>query len=155
MKRFLVSLFAFAFLTVGAYATDLSITATSVLPGSDAVVENGTLGATVTAGQAVYKEASSGTWKLADSDSATAEVRQAKGIALNGGGAGQPVRVERSGDITVGGTMTAGVEYYLSNTAGGLCPVADVGSGEYVVPLGVSSSTTVLKLSIQYSGVAL
>ena len=64
---------------------DLTITAANVLPGSNAVTENGLLGATVTAGQAVYKEAATGTWKLSDADSATAEVRTVGGIALNGG----------------------------------------------------------------------
>lgn len=133
---------------------DLTVTAASVLPGSNAVTENGLLGATVTAGQAVYKEASTGTWKLSDADSATAEVRTVGGIALNGGGSGQPVRVLRSGDITIGATMTANIGYYLSNTAGGICPIADVGAGEYLVQIGISRTTAILQVDIQSTGVS-
>ena len=133
---------------------DISVTATAVLPGSNAVTENGIAGATLTAGLAVYKEAATGTWKVADNNSATAEVRQATGIALNGGAAGQPVRVLRSGDLTMNAVLTAGVAFYLSDS-GGICPVADLGAGEYVCLLGMAKSTTVLAVDIQYPGVSL
>ena len=134
---------------------DISVTATAVLPGSNAVTENGLLGAAVTAGQVVYKEATTGTWKLADADSATAEVRQGSAIALNGGASGQPVRVLRSGDLTLTAVLTAGLAYYLSNTAGGICPVADIGAGEYVELVGIAKSTTVLNVNFIYPGVSL
>lgn len=134
---------------------DLTVTAASVLPGSNAAVVQGTAGETITAGKVVYQSSTTKKWMLADSNSATAEVRQAQGIALNGASLNQPISVQKSGDITTGATMTAGVAYYLSDTPGGICPVADVGSGEYVCLLGVTKSTTVLALDIQYSGVAL
>lgn len=155
MKRIIASLFALCFLSVSAFATDISITAANVVAGSGATVENGTLGATVTAGQILYKSSTAGTWSLADSDSATAEIRQAAGIALNGGASGQPVRVLREGLITIGGTLTAGVTYYLSKTAGGLAPVADIASGGYSDIVGIATSTTVLSVKFHYSGVAL
>lgn len=134
---------------------DISITAASVLAGSDAIVEHGTAGATITAGQVVYKAGTSKKWLLADTDSATAEVREAEGVALNGASDGQPITVQKSGSITIGGTLTAGVAYYLSGTPGGICPIADVASGDYPCLLGMATSTSVLKLDIQYSGVAL
>lgn len=134
---------------------DISITPANVIAGSNATVDHGTAGATITAGQVVYRAASDKKWKLADSNSATAEVREATGVALNSASNGQPIAVQKAGDITIGGTLTAGVALYLSDTPGGICPVADVGSGEYVCLLGVTKSTTVLALDIQYSGVAL
>lgn len=134
---------------------DITITAANVLAGSNATTENGTLGATTTAGQAVYKAASDGKWYLADNNSATAEVRQARGIALNGGAAGQPVRVLTAGLCTMGATMTAGVAYYLSDTAGGICPVADIGAAEYSCLIGMATTTGILDVRFQYSGVAL
>lgn len=134
---------------------DLSLTAASVIAGVGAATENGSLGVAVTAGQVLYKAAADGLWYLADSNSATAAVRQPGGIALNGGGIGQPVRVLLSGPITIGATMTAGVAYYLSDTPGGICPVADVGNGEYPCLIGIATSTTVLGVAFQYSGVAL
>lgn len=134
---------------------DLSITAANVIAAAAAETENGNLGAAVTAGQVLYKAAADGLWYLADNNSATAAVRQATGIALNGGGIGQPVRVLRSGPVTIGATMTAGVTYYLSDTPGGICPIADVGTGEYSCIIGIATSTTVLDVRFQYSGAAL
>lgn len=134
---------------------DLSITAGSVVSGSNAVKEQGVAGATITAGQIVYKEGSTGQFKLADNNSATAEARVPYGVALNGASANQPLAVQKSGSITIGATMTAGVAYYLSGTAGGICPVADLSSGMYPTVLGIATSTTVLALGIEVSGVAL
>lgn len=133
---------------------DLTITAASVVAGSGSITTTGTLGETVTAGQAVCKN-SSGLWVKADSNSATALLRQATGIALNGGAVSQPVRVLTGGPITIGATLTAGVAYYLSDTAGGICPVADIGSGEYVCLIGIAASTSVLNVDIQFPNVAL
>ena len=64
---------------------------------------------------------------------------------------GQPMLV----DITLGEVLTAGVAYYLSDTAGGICPVADLGAGEYPCLIGIANSTTVLRLGFNYSGVSL
>jgi hypothetical protein len=134
--------------------TDLSITAANVLAGSGAASKEGTAGEAITAGKAVYFDATTRTWKLADSNSATAAARQANGIALNGAAANQPLKVHTEGPITLGAVLTAGVGYYLSDTPGGICPVADVGTGEYVCLLGLASSTSVLDVDIQFPNVA-
>ena len=132
---------------------DLSITATSVIAGADSVGENGFLGATVTAGQLVYKDSAAGLWKLADANGAAA-LRTPGGIALNGGVSGQPVRVHKSGDITLNSVLTVNTAYFLSDTPGGICPAADLGSGEYGTFVGIAKSTTVLKVNLTSSGVA-
>jgi hypothetical protein len=133
--------------------TDISVTATSVV-ASGARVQNGTAGATVTAGQVVYKEAATGKFKLADSDSTTAAVKAAYGIALNGASDGQPLAVATSGDVAFNAVLTAGSAYYLSETPGGIQPAADL-SGEDVIFLGLAKSSTVLALDIQIPGVTL
>jgi len=133
---------------------DLTITPANVIAGSNAKLGSGTAGASITAGQALYYDSTSGTYKLADSD-ASAATADAVGIALHAAASGQPIQFAKSGSITIGATLTAGTAYYLSNTAGGICPVADVGSGEKVVLLGLASSTTVLELDIQKPGVTL
>ena len=136
--------------------SDISITAASVVAGSNAVIDRkSNAGETITAGQSVYKSSTTGKWMKADSNSGTAEARVPAGIALNGAALNQPLAVQTSGDITIGGTLTAGVAVYQSDTPGGLCPVADVGSGEYATLIGMPSSAAVLKIDIQASGVAL
>ncbi|RWX28953.1 hypothetical protein EHH54_31760 [Rhizobium leguminosarum] len=135
--------------------TDLVITAASVLPASNAERDQGIAGETIVAGKAVYLAATTNRWMLADSNAAGAEARQAKAIALNGASAGQPIAIQKSGDITIGATLTAGTAYYLSDTPGGICPLADVGTGEYVVLIGLAKSTTALALQFSYPGVAL
>jgi len=134
--------------------SDLSVTAANCVPGADARLEAGFAGETITAGMAVYK-ASTGLWMKADSNSATALARQATGIAMCGSSLNQPITVQKSGSLTLGATLTAGTAYYLSDTAGGICPVADVGSGEYVDLIGVATSTSVLQLGFNYSAVSL
>lgn len=133
---------------------DLSITAASVVRGSNALVENGIAGATITQGKTVYKEAASGQYKLADSDSATAEANAVYGIALNSASSGQPLTVQTGGDITIGATLTVGADYFLSETAGGIQPGADVATAEKMVALGYAISATVLRLRIQNLGIA-
>jgi hypothetical protein len=133
---------------------DISITAANVVPGSDAVRESGTAGATITAGQLVYLDTSDMKFKLADANGAAA-LRVPNGIALNGASNGQPLSVQKGGDITIGGTMTAGIPYFLSDTPGGLCPLPDIGTGEYSCIVGIAKSTSVLAVNIQPSGVAL
>ncbi|MBZ9973506.1 hypothetical protein LB517_28150 [Mesorhizobium sp. BR1-1-12] len=127
--------------------TDLSITSTGVLVGANASIEHGFAAAAITAGQVVYKDAN-GKFNLADTDSATAIVRKPRGIALNGAAAGQPLAIITKGDVTIGGTLTKGVFYYLSGTPGAICPVADVASGDYPAVIGVATSTTVLSVNI-------
>lgn len=134
---------------------DLSVTAASVVAGSNAVIARGSFGESLTAGQAAYLDPTSHKWMKADSNSATVAARQAGGIALNGGALNQPATVQTSGKITIGATLTPGVAYYLSDTPGGICPVADVGSGEYVCLLGLAESASVLDLNIQFPNVSL
>ncbi|CAI2935027.1 hypothetical protein [Aminobacter niigataensis] len=134
--------------------TDISITAANVVAGENSSRDTGSAGEAITAGQPVYK-AATGKWMLADSNSATAAARKAGGIALNSASLNQPLAVHKAGDITIGGTLTPGVAYYLSDTPGGICPVADIGAGEYVCLLGIAKSASVLAVGIQAPGVAL
>ncbi|MFN3549622.1 MAG: hypothetical protein ACK4U0_19215 [Mesorhizobium sp.] len=134
---------------------DISITAANVVPGSNATRESGTAGETITAGKVVYRASATGKYMLADSNSATAEARTPRGIALNGASNGQPLQILRSGEITIGGTLDPEAPaYYLSDTPGGICPVADIGNGEYICLIGLAKSATVLDIAIKATGVA-
>jgi hypothetical protein len=134
---------------------DLTITAANVVAGSGSVQETNLAGETIAAGKSVYKSSTTKKWMLADSNSATAEARKAGGIALNGASLNQPITVHKAGDLTLGAVLTAGTAYYLSDTPGGICPLADVGAGEYVCQLGLAKSTTVLAVDIQFPNVSL
>lgn len=131
---------------------DLSITAASVAAGSGAKKVNGIAGAALTAGQVVYLDATTDTYKLADTDSATAAARSPAGIALHAAASGQPIAVHTSGPITIGATVAVGDAYWLSGNAGGICPVADVAAGDYPCIIGICTSTSVLDVKIHEAG---
>lgn len=133
---------------------DLSITAANVVAAASASVKHVTAGATITAGQVVYLDTATNTYKLADCDGAAA-LRSPAGIALNGASSGQPLAICYEGAVTIGATLTAGVAYYLSPTAGGICPVADLSAGDYPTIVGIATSTTVLNVKFQESGASL
>jgi hypothetical protein len=134
---------------------DLTITAANVVADPAAHLAYGKAGVAITAGQVVYFDTPSNSYKLADDNSATAAARSPDGIATNGAAVGQTLGVAKSGRITIGATLAPGTSYYLSKNAGGICPFADLGTGEYASSLGIATSTTVLKLDIQESGAAL
>lgn len=133
---------------------DITITPANVKKGTDAQTEQGIAGATITAGQAVWRDTGN-KYQLADNNHATTAARTPRGIALHAAFLDQPLQIQRSGDITIGATVTAGAAFYLSDTPGGICPVADVGSGENVSLIGLAKSTTVLTIDIQAPGVTL
>ncbi len=133
---------------------DVVITAANVAQGADANITHGFLGATVTAGQVVYRDSADSLFKLADGNSGTAAARAAFGIALNGGATGQPVAVQTSGTYTVGGTVTVGGVYVLSATAGGIAPVADLATGNYTNAIGIGITASTMRLAIATAGVA-
>lgn len=135
--------------------SDLSVTAANVLAGEGATKETGIAGAAITAGQTVFKDSADGKYKLADSNHATAANRVPRGVALNTAGTGQPLQIATKGPVTIGATLTAGVSYYQSDSPGGICPLADVGSGEYATFIGIATSTTVLDVGIKASGATL
>lgn len=134
--------------------TVLTITAASVVPGSNRVTATGFAGETITAGKAVYKAAATGLWMLSDADSATAEARSVGGIALTGSSLNQPIVVQTDGDITLGATLAIGTIYCLDTTAGGICPSTDVASNEYVAVIGIARTAAILQMKINNSGVA-
>ena len=76
-------------------------------------------------------------------------------MALNSSASGQPVAVCTAGPVTIGATIAAGLFYYLSGTAGGICPIADVAAGDYPCVIGYGLSTTVLQVAINYTGVVM
>lgn len=134
---------------------DLSITAASVVKvsGTPRVY---TAGGTITAGQAVYIDTGdSNTVKAADNN-VSALVATVAGIALNGAATGQPVSVlaTASDVINLGATLTLGETYVLSDDPGGIAPIADILTTQYVSIIGVAVTTANLRLLLYNSGIA-
>lgn len=124
---------------------DYAVTASSVAPGTNAVIRRGTAGAAaITAGQSV--RLSAGTLVLAQADS-SANVSGFLGVSLNDGAPGQPVNYIESGEYNSGATATAGdVAVISAAAAGGIAPVADLVSTNAVVVVGVFTTTTNIRL---------
>lgn len=131
---------------------DITITAANVLAGTGARIEEGTAGATITAGMPVYLDSSDNKLKAADAND-TAAKAAAVGIALNGASNNQPLKYQVAGPITIGGTVAVGTIYCVSENAGGIAPHTDLGAGEFVTVLGIGISATQIRLAINVSGV--
>lgn len=132
---------------------DISITAANVIAQGNADIKWVKAGAAIAAGEMVYREASSGKYKLADADSATQEVQETTGMALNSAADGQPLAIVTGGDVALGSVLTAGARYYLSSTPGKIQPEADLSAGEEINLIGLAKSATVLEVRITRPGV--
>ena len=126
---------------------DLSITAASVKStGASPRISRVLFGETITQGQALYRKASDGEYYKADADAGTDEAAEVAGVALTPGGDGEYGYVVTQGDVAIGATVTVGEIYVLSGTAGGICPEADLASGDRVTVIGVGTTSTVISL---------
>ncbi len=116
--------------------------------------EWGTSGATITAGDLVYKSGSSFLLAKAD-DAATDDVY---GIAMNNASSGQPLQVQTKGQITIGGTVVQGVIYVLDDAvAGAIVPWADLTADgtDYLTVIGPGISATVIDADLKTTGIVL
>lgn len=155
IQRILLGLLLACLCMGSVYAADISITAANVARSSgNGSVISGTAGATITAGHVVYFDTSTSKWKLAQSDGTAAESgTNGVGIALHGASDGQPLQVQVDGEITIGGTVAAGVTYYVSTTAGAFSNSVPA-STQYNTFLGIGISTTKVSLRPLCAGVA-
>ncbi len=116
--------------------------------------EDRVCGEAITAGQCVYLDAAdSEEAKVADANAAGKKT--VKGIALDPGSEGDTIRIALSGSrIVLGDTLGVGTPYFLSSNAGGICPLADVGSGEDLVVVGAGETAAILSVHIWNSAIA-
>lgn len=133
---------------------DLAVTAASVVAGANAVRFVGLAGEAITAGEAVYLDPVSRRVLRADNNAEAVAARWTLGIALNNAAAGQPIFVQRAGELTIGATLVPGAAYFLSDTPGGICPRADIGPGETICLIGMARSASILAVNIQFLGIS-
>jgi hypothetical protein len=115
--------------------TAVSLTATKIAPvyAFDHEIYTFIAGTTITAGQAVALTIATGKLEVADANG-SGNAAQIRGIALNGGGAGDPIGVMKRGFIE-GFTVSAlayDLVLYLSDTIGAL----DDSAGSTTVQVG-------------------
>lgn len=124
--------------------SDLSITAANFLPSANAVYADILAGATLTRGQPYYLDSTdSYKAKLADADAqATARIAGICATDIASGQIGKGVTFDPA--LVIGATVAAGTPYFVSTGAGGICPVADLGTGDYTTLVGVGISTTAI-----------
>ena len=132
---------------------DLSITAASVVPDAGFTYRDVVAGATITAGQPVYLDASDSN-KAKTAVTTNATTADVKGISLHAALSGQPLRIMTGGTYTVGAAVLVGVPYFNSDNAGGIAVLADSATGDFVTVLFMATSTTKGKLCITASGAA-
>lgn len=133
---------------------DLTITAANVVAQDGATTVQVTAGGTVARGNPVYLDsADSNQAKAGRANAATTD--EVYGIALNDAADEQPLVVITSGDLSLGAILTVGETYVLSAAAaGGIAPISDLTTGNYVTVLGIARTTSILQLSINSSGIA-
>jgi hypothetical protein len=133
-------------------AADLTVTAASVVPDSGYQYVDVTAGVTITAGQAVFLDSTNSS-KAALAKSDTAAHATISGIALQNASAGQPIRIMTGGTLNPGATVTVGKVYVVSANGGGIAPVSDLASGNYVTIIGIGTTSSKIVLSFKVSGV--
>jgi hypothetical protein len=132
---------------------DITMTPASLALGADCTVQTFIAAAAITAGQAVYYDAATGKVNLADADASSATAT-CIGIAMSTAPAANlPVVVCTGGTLTAGAVFAKGTPYFLSKTAGGVAPAADItGAGTYWTQLGIGTGTTTLLLRPSVTG---
>lgn len=135
---------------------DLTITATQVLPAATgATFEELFAGEALDCGEVYYLKTSDGkAWRALD---ATAAEASARGIVVSAAkAANQKMVGQRSGLVTLGAgaAPAVGTPYFVSDNAGKIAPLADLGAGDYMTVLGFGASGNKIQLGIVASGIA-
>lgn len=125
----------------------ITVTAANVLRVDGDVVDGFNAGATITAGQYVYVDANGAVQAATNATSVGSGVGSPQvGVALNGGGTGQPIRILKpGGTVNIGGTVAVG-KPYVCGIAGGIIPVDDIAGSEFITGVGIGITTAQIKL---------
>lgn len=138
---------------------NLSITASQVLTdlGQPATYEQGVAGEAISAGDLVYLDAATGNYLLTDANDLSPVLADVRGMALNTAAANQPLRIQRTGRLTLGAgaAPVVGQLYVASATAGKSAPASDLASGWHSTLVFVGYPTNQIQFTIIATGQAL
>lgn len=115
---------------------------------------NGTAGASISVGDLIYLDKASGKYLPADSAS-TADEAAVVGMAVTASALDEQFFYISATTVDLGAILTQGTFYYLSNNSGMICPFADLGAGDYVTQVGYATSTSLLNITVNATGVAI
>lgn len=131
---------------------DITVTAADVgLADTGVVTQTVQVAVAVTQGQVGYLDTTESKYRLADADLSSAAA-SAAGIFLTPAAIDGYAVIATSGPVDVGATLTVGETYVVSGTAGGIAPIADLATGDYVTILGIATAAGKLQLDISASG---
>ena len=132
---------------------DISITAANVHPGSASKILRVQYGVTVTAGQIIYLDTADAKYKLGDANASTTTAG-ADGllVAMTNGSADDYGLATSGGLYDVGASVTEGLIYVVSGTAGGIAPSADLASGWNCSVVGIGAASNQIDLQLYASG---
>ena len=130
---------------------DIAITAANLQIPEDAVLEALTADVALSVGDFVYFDTSDQEIKLSDAgSSSTARVEYIVVRAALANEVAVAMKLNRR--FVLGGTLgAAGTQYVLSDTAGKICLLSDLTTGNQIVIVGYSGSTTELVPSLTYT----
>ena len=114
----------------------LSISAANVRPIGATSIERVLAGEAITQGQPVFPQDSNGQWIKSDANDSTKQ--KVTGVAMSPASAsGDPLIIAKQvgGSINIGATTVKGAMYYVGATAGELVPLADLTTGDAVLPV--------------------
>lgn len=134
---------------------DFTIVAANVVPGTGAILQQGTAGEALTAGQPVTLDPTTLKYVRADCDNATVALRRPAGLCVVGANLNGPLVFQSGGEITLGTTLTPGQPVYVSATAGGIMPQADLTTGKTVQLLGLAKTAAILSMDLNSLGITI
>ena len=133
---------------------DVSITAANVgISGASVKLAAVQVGEAVTQGQPGYLNAADSKYYQADAND-TAAKAAAVGVFLSPAALGGYAILAKTGStVDLGATLTVGETYVVSDTKGGVKPIGDLATDDYVTRLGTASAADALPLNIDATGV--
>jgi len=132
---------------------DITVTPANVTWVSGKADFKGKGGAAITPGQLVYKDPADSEHKLADGDAVATLTEPALALS-NGENARDMILAPKGSRVNFGATLAAGTIYVASLTPGGICPWADLATGDFVLIVCIGEGTAIGTLILEQSAVA-
>lgn len=130
---------------------DITITAANVKLAAGSNVFVATAGEALTQGQPVIQTGND--WFRARAT--TAPLAKCQAIVLTPAATGEPVVLARGGtEVNLGATLEVGTVYAVSANLGGIAPIGDLLSTEFITTLGTAKTAAILLFNPQPSGIA-